>query len=170
MIRWLGAALLVLSASLLGINGYLRSCQRQRALKALVTGLGALRSELTALKTPLPELLGRLGATQPQPAGEFFGEAAARLRRRSTGLSDAWEAAVKNGESLCLRPEEEQALVDLGRMLGKSGAEAQGEAILRAEKKLELFLELEEREYMKQSRVRAAVGAGAGVMLAILLL
>ena len=65
---------------------------------------------------------------------------------------------------------EEQALENLGAVLGRGGAAEQGEALRRAEKQLELFLDLEEKERMKRNKVRAALGAGAGVMLAILLL
>ena len=78
--------------------------------------------------------------------------------------------ALRETEPLCLLPEEQQAMENLGRQLGRSGVKQQGEALLAAEKKLDLFLQLEEREHLKKCRLRAALGAGAGAMLAILLL
>ena len=66
--------------------------------------------------------------------------------------------------------EERQVMENLGRQLGKSGIGQQSESIKAAESKLALFVELEERERMKNNRLRAALGAGAGAMLAILLL
>ena len=78
--------------------------------------------------------------------------------------------ALRETEPLCLLPEERQAMENLGRQLGRSGLDRQTEAILAAEKKLALFLGLEEREHMKKSRLRAAMGVGAGAALAILLL
>ena len=92
------------------------------------------------------------------------------LVKRELPVSAAWERAVGELDPLLLRPEERQALLALGHVLGRSGAAEQAEAIRGAEERLRLFTELDEKECMKRSRVRAAVGTGAGVMLAILLL
>ena len=73
-------------------------------------------------------------------------------------------------DPLLLRPEERQALLALGHILGRSDSAEQAAAIRNAEERLRLFTELEDKECMKRSRVRAAVGTGAGIMLAILLL
>jgi stage III sporulation protein AB len=170
MLRWIAAVLVVLSSTLIGMNDVIRSRQRVSSLRVLSDALGVLRAELTERRIPLPELLERLAARQRQPAAEFFGTVNVNLVRRELPFSTAWEMALRETESLCLLPEELQAMENLGRQLGKSGAMQQGEAILAAEKKLALFLDLEERERMKKSRLRAAVGAGAGAMLAILLL
>jgi stage III sporulation protein AB len=136
----------------------------------LLEALDAMREELTERRAPLPELLERLAGHQRQPAAEFFAAAAMSMTRRELPFSTAWEMALRETEPLCLLPEERQALENLGRQLGRSGADRQTEAILATEKKLALFLELEEREHMKKSRLRAVLGAGAGAMLAILLL
>ena len=146
MLRWIGAALVVLCSAMLSMNEVIRSRQRIRALHALLDALGAMRAELAQRRTPMPELLEHLTARQRQPAAEFFGTAAVNLIRRELPFSTAWEMALRETEPLCLLPEE------------------------LAEKKLALFLELEERERMKKNRLRAALGAGAGAMLAILLL
>ncbi len=170
MVRWVGAALIVLSSALISMNAVIRSRQRIRALQVLTEALGAMRGELTERRTPLPELTERLASHQKQPAAEFFSAVTVNLLRRELPFSTAWEMALRETEPLCLLPEEQQVMENLGRQLGRSGASQQGEAILAAEKKLALFLQLEEREHLKKSRLRAALGAGAGAMLAILLL
>ena len=170
MLRWVGAALVVLSSALISMNEVIRSRQRIRSLRVLMESLGAMRTLLTERRMPLPELAERLSARQKQPAAEFFGTVTVNLLRRELPFSTAWEMTLRETEPLCLLPEEQQALENLGRQLGRSGAEQQAEALLAAEKKLALFLELEEREHLKKSRMRAALGAGAGAMLAILLL
>ena len=170
MLRWACAALVVLCSGILSMNEVIRSRQRIRALRALQEALGAMRAELTQRHTPLPELLERLAARQKQPAAEFFGAAAVNLVRRELPFSAAWEIALRETEPLCLLPEEQQAMENLGRRLGKSGAADQADAIRSAENKIALFLELEEKERMKKNRLRAALGASAGAMLAILLL
>ncbi len=170
MLRWIGAALVVLSSGLISANEVIRSRQRIRALRALAEALAVMRAELTERRIPLPELAERLAARQKQPAAEFFGAVTVNLLRRELPFSAAWELALRETEPLCLLPEERQAMENLGRQLGRGGADRQTEAILASEKKLALFLELEEREHMKKSRLRAALGVGAGAMLAILLL
>ena len=170
MLRWFGAALVVLSSGLISMNEVIRSRQRIRALKVLAEALAAMRGELSERHMPLPELTEHLAARQKQPAAEFFGAVTVNLIRRELPFSTAWEMALRETEPLCLLPEERQAMENLGRQLGRSGVAEQADAILSAEKKLALFLELEERERMKKNRLRAAIGAGAGAMLAILLL
>ena len=170
MLRWMGAVLIVLSSGLISMNEVIRSHQRIRALKALSEALTAMRGELSERHIPLPELSEHLALRQKQPAAEFFGTVSVNLLRRELPFSAAWEMALRETEPLCLLPEEQQAMENLGRKLGRSGLAQQTEAILATEKKLALFLELEEREHMKKSRLRAALGVGAGAMLAILLL
>ncbi len=170
MLRWMGAAMVVLCSALLSMNEVIRSRQRIRSLRVLMEAMADMRAELTERHTPLPDLMEHLAARQKQPAAEFFGAAALNLIRRELPFASAWEIALRETEPLCLLPEEQRAMENLGGRLGRSGTSEQAEAILRTEKKLALFLELEERERMKKSRLRAAIGAGAGVMLAIMLL
>ena len=129
-----------------------------------------MRAELEERRTPLPELMERFAIRQKQPAAEFFSAVTVNLVRRELPFFAAWDMALKETEPLCLLPEELQAMENLGRQLGRSALAQQSEAILVAEKRMELFLELEEQERMKKNRLRAALGAGAGAMLAILLL
>ena len=170
MLKWLGAILVVSCSAFLSMGQVLHSRQRVRALNALLDGLCLLRGELSASAPPLPALLISLSRSAPQPAAELFGAAAENLQREERSFPEAWEKAISETESLSLLPEERQTLLTLGAVLGRSTAEEQCAAAQRTEAKLRLFLELEEKERMKQSRVYAAVGTGAGAMLAILLL
>ena len=170
MLRWLGASLVVLCSSLLSMNAVLRSWQRIRALRVLAEAIQAMRLELEEHRLPLPSLLERLGSSQRQPAAELFSTAAVHMSRRDLPFSSAWEMALRETESLSLRPEELQVMENLGRQLGKSNTGNQTEIILKTEKKLALFLELEEKERLKHNRLRAAAGVCAGLVLAILLL
>ncbi len=170
MLRWFCAAVVVLCSALLSMNGVLRSRERLEGLRALTEALGMLRGELTSLRSPLPDLLRLLAGRCRGPAVQVFLETERNLVKRELPVSAAWERAVGELDPLLLRPEERQALLALGHVLGRSGAAEQAEAIRGAEERLRLFTELEEKECMKRSRVRAAVGTGAGVMLAILLL
>ena len=82
MLRWAGAALVVLSSALISMNAVIRTRQRIRALRVLAEALGAMRAELADRRTPLPELTERLASRQKQPAAEFFGAVTVNLLRR----------------------------------------------------------------------------------------
>lgn len=170
MLKWFGAILVVSCTSFLSMSRVLRSRQRIRALNALLDGLCLLREELTVAAPPLPALMFSLSRNAPQPAAELFGAAAEHLQRQERSFSEVWELALDETESLALLPEERQALLTLGAVLGRNSTASQCAETQRTEAKLRLFLELEEKERMKQNKVYAAVGTGAGAMLAILLL
>lgn len=170
MLKWLGAILVVSCSSLLSMSRVLHSRQRVRALNALLDGLSFLRGELSTSAPPLPAVLVALSRNAPQPAAELFGAAAEHLEREERSFSEAWELALDETEPLSLLPEERQALLTLGSVLGRNSVSEQCAELQRVEAKLRLFLELEEKERMKQNKVYAAVGTGAGAMLAILLL
>lgn len=170
MLKWIGAVLFVGCSSFLGMNRVLRSRQRVRSLNALLDGLSLMRSELETVSPSLPKLMELLAHSAPQPAAELFGNVSAQLRKRELPFAEVWERALCETEALLLRPEETQALLAAGSVLGKSDTEVQCRELERAQARLRLFLELEQGERMKQNRVYAAVGMGAGAMLAILLL
>ncbi len=170
MLKWLGAFMVVFCSCCIGADRVLHSRQRIRSLNALLDGLNLLRCELETDAPAMPKLLERLSQNAPQPAAELFGAAAEHLRKRELPFSVIWEIAVRETDSLLLRAEERQALLTLGQVLGKSGTEAQCREVQRTEARLKLFLELEQGERLKRNRVYAAVGAGTGLMLAIMLL
>lgn len=170
MLRILGAVLIVGCSTLLGVGVSSRSRQRIRALRSLLESLPRLKAELEGLLTPLPTLLALLTREAAQPASELYGAAALKMEKKALSFRAAWEQAVEETEALCLLPEELRALRALGAVLGRSDAATQAAAVDRTVKQLSLFLELEEKDRTGKNRVHAALGAGAGVMLALLLL
>ncbi len=170
MLRWYCAAMVVLCSMHLSMSAVLQTRQRIRSLRSLQEAVRAMGMELEQKSTLLPELLGKLARNASQPAAGFLSAAAAFLEKREGDFPQAWNRALKETDALCLLPEEARALTNLGNVLGRFGAERQAEEIRRTESRLALFLELEEKEHMKRNKVRAALGAGAGLMLAILLL
>ena len=77
MLRLLGAALVTLSASLVGF-GFARGVRRQCAqLEGLLWALDFMQSELSSRLTPLPQLFSALSACRQRDVALFF-EAAGR--------------------------------------------------------------------------------------------
>ncbi len=170
MIKALGALLVVSCCTLLGLATVGRSAQRLRSLRSLLAALEEMKAELGTLLTPLPELALTLRLRAEQPAAEFFSRVYRLSEKKRLPFREAWERAAEETEALCLRPEEMKALSALGAVLGRYDAETQCEAVEHAIQRLTLFRELEEQDRSRKNRVSTALGLGAGVTLAILLL
>ena len=166
--RAMGAVLVVSCSTLLGLLTVGRSAQRLRSLQSLLSALDRMKAELGDLLAPLPELVRRLEAEQP--AGEFFARVSWLAEKKRLPFREAWIQALEETEALCLRPEERKALAALGDVLGRYEAETQCAAVERVRQRLALFRELEEKDRARKNRLSAALGAGAGITLAILLL
>jgi stage III sporulation protein AB len=119
----IAGAVLVLAAGFLA-GRVATGAWRRRAeqLGQLSWAMGALATEMNCLLSPLPQLLGKLAAKLPAPAGELFQETAAGLEA-GTGITAqmAWEEALeKVGPRLCLLAEDLALLNSLGAYLGAS--------------------------------------------------
>ena len=170
MLKIAGAILVVSCCTLLGLMTSGKSAGRLRALRSLLESLEQMQAELGGLLMPLPELLLRLKLRASQPAAEFYGRVLWLTENKQLPLRAAWEQAAEETASLCLRPEEEKALSALGAVLGRYDAETQCRALERVCRRLQLFRELEEKDRRQKVRLSAALGVGAGITLAILLL
>jgi stage III sporulation protein AB len=170
MVKALGALLVVSCCTLLGLVTVGRSQQRLRSLGSLLAALDQMKAELEDLLPPLPDLLGSLRLRAEQPAAEFFSQVIWLTEKKRLSFQEAWERAAEETEALCLRPEEAKALSALGAVLGRYETDAQCAAVERVRQRLALFRELEEKDRARKNRLSAALGAGAGITLAILLL
>ena len=170
MVKALGAVLVVSCCTLLGLVTVGRSHQRLRSLGSLIAALDQMKAELEDLLPPLPDLLGSLRLRAEKPAAEFFAQVLWLTEKKRIPFRDAWERAAEETDALFLRREETQALSALGAVLGRYDPEAQCAAVERARQRLALFRELEEKDKARKDRLSAALGAGAGITLAILLL
>ena len=145
MIQYIGAGIVIAGCTLLGCSGAERSRQHSRALRSLIGLLERMDGQLEGLLTPLPQLMAELSRQAEQPAAEFCANAVWFAEKRGASFRGAWERAVEETESLCLLEEEQMALRSLGSVLGRTELETQLRAIRRTKKRLELFLELEEK-------------------------
>lgn len=170
MIRYIGALTVIAGCTALGCSGNEKARQHSRSLGSLIGLLERMDGELESLLTPLPQLMEQLGRQAEQPAAEFCSTVAWLTQKRGGSFRSAWCQALEETESLILLEEEKTALRALGGVLGRSELEPQLAALRRTKKRLELFLELEEKERAQKNRLRAALSAGAGITLAILLL
>ena len=168
MLRLLGAALVTLSASLVGF-GFARGVRRQCAqLEGLLWALDFMQAELSSRLTPLPQLLS---ACRQRDVALFF-EAAGRALSVPPGCTVpvSFKRGFQASPGLSPGQEAVQTLYGLSTALGRFDLESQLAAIERAKGSItSVLLQLQAQ---KRARCRSyeTIGICAGLALAVILL
>ena len=167
MLRLIGAALVTLSASLVGF-GFARGVRRQCAqLEGLLWALDFMQSELSSRLTPLTQLFSMLSACRQRDVALFF-EAAGRALSVPPGCTVP--VSFKRGFQASSNFAPGQALYGLSMGLGRFDLESQLAAIERAKGSItSVLLQLQAQ---KRARCRSyeTIGICAGLALAVILL
>lgn len=166
-----GAALVVLCGASLGRivgRGFRDRC---RLIADLAAALACLETEVAFTRTPLVEALEKTGKRLGAPVGEFFTSVAAGLRRGDGRLAGAeWHVKLAEWSApLPLGPDEVDALAALGPTLGASHAEDQINRLRAAGARLREIQGRAEAERDPRIRLWNYLGAGAGLVVALLL-
>lgn len=162
-----GALIVILSCSLFGLR--MANALRTRAefLHSLARSLTLLRNGLCASLLTVREVLESL-AESSEPSREFFARCLERFGNED--FKTAWTAAALGGREWALAEDECRTLAGLGEIIGRYEAEKQRELIDRTIAYFEDRAKLAEEEKRRQYKLRAALGVGSGLMLAILML
>lgn len=121
MLKMLGAACVIFSASAVGF-GFSGNVRRQCAqLTALIEALTYLKSEMLYRRTPLPQALGMLAEHSADAAvGGLFAKAAEKLEESCMlSVHAAFRAALGMADGLVLSAQTRQALLSLSLSLGQ---------------------------------------------------
>lgn len=167
MLHSLGAVLLLLGGTTLGLraSGALRG--RVRVMEELEHGLELLERELQLHMTPLPELLLQLGPRCAAGPAGLFAVCLAGLET-GEGMAQSWARGVQGLSGLC--DDGRRALLALGQVLGRYEAQEQCQAIAAARQELARLRRLRWEDSRRLGRVYCALGATAGAFCAIVLL
>ena len=157
-LKLLGSGLLVLAGTLLGGSGAGALREEGKRLHSLSASLGILESELTALRTPLPDIFEKL---REEP---FFAMLSAGFGGEPT--EQLWRRAA---EALELERECVQALAALGTVMGRYDAVRQASEIAAVRARLDARAESVQRELSERGRHLPGLGAALGAMAAVLL-
>ena len=169
MLRLIGAALVTLSASLVGF-GFARGVRRQCAqLEGLLWALDFMQAELSARLTPLTQLFSMLSACRQKDVALFF-EAAGRALSVPPGCTVpvSFKRGFQASPGLSPGQEAVQTLYGLSTALGRFDLESQLAAIERAKGSITSVL----LQAQKRARCRSyeTIGICAGLALAVILL
>ena len=171
MLKLLGLALIIGSASAVGF-GFAANIRRQTAqLQDLRQAFGQMKNELRCRMTPLPELLHGLGQDIPGPVGALLAACARRLQADRTGpVQAAFGFALDHTPQLALPGPVRRALLGLSMTLGRFDVEGQCRAIDLATRQTDAALAELEQSRAARCRSYRTLGVCAGLAIAVILL
>ena len=158
MLRAAGGGLLALAGALLGGEKQRELRTQKKELEQLSAALGRMAAELTELKTPLPQLFGKLEACPffLLVSAGFGGEALESLWQRA--------AQVQN-----IPKKDREALAGLGAVVGRYEAQRQAGELELVRRQMTESAGTLEQEIRARGKHYAGLGAALGGMLAVLL-
>lgn len=162
-LKLLGAVLVAACGALLGRARSAQEKERVRLLADLCAALSEMSDEISALQTPIPQLLSRLSSAERHSA-LFFESVLNNLREMP--LAEAWQSACALPE---LSDTEQELLRAVSAGLGRFDAQAQSAELRLAASRLEKCLNLRREKIQREGKMPAALGASLGAMCAVAL-
>lgn len=160
---WAGACLLIISCGGLGLYMASRIRKRPEELRACLTALTLLDTEISWGVTPLPEAFGILKERTEKPWSLFFAELEKRLQK-GEGAYKAWNDTIaQQMKYFCLKPEDWQVIKDVGKGLGRSDRQEQHKQIELVKQQLALIREDASEWAEKQAKMWSYLGFLGGI-------
>lgn len=169
MIRWIGAALVLLGAGIFGGKRAAQYYRRVRQLRELKSAAEIIRCEINYTLLPLPQLYRSAADRLSGPMAQFFRELSQNLDAgipRSRAAAKAMEAVP----SLLLPNDARMALLELCASLGRYDIDGENRMIQLSSQRVAVALERCESEKKPMARSCAALAISAGIALVILML
>lgn len=163
-----GALAVVFSCTFFGFSMARSLNERTVFLRALVRALTLLRNELCASLLPVKEVLAVLAEDEHSPVCKFFADCLCRCEDES--FRSAWMSASLKCREWGLDNEECRQLASLGGIIGRYEAAKQQEFLEQTIAYFGRRTKLAEDERQQKCKLRTALGAGTGMLLAILML
>ena len=170
MIRFLGAAMLILGCGGLGLSAVNRLDGRVRDLRELSAGLEILQRELGFRLAPLPEALEAAAGETKERAARFF-VFCAQGSRQLAGIPfrTLWRKGLEQCPLLLSR--EDRALLEqLGPVLGRYDGDSQRQAVENVLAGLNRQQVQAEDDRRRLGRVYGVLGVTAGLFLVLMLI
>ena len=170
MIRFFGAALLILGCGGLGLSAVNRLDSRVRDLRGLSTGLEILQRELGWRLSPLPEALeAAAGGTQDRAARFFACCAQGSRQLAGVPFRTFWSRGLEQCP-LRLSREDRALLEQLGPVLGRYDGDSQRQAVENVLAGLSRQQAQAEDDRRRLGRVYGVLGLTAGLFLTLVLI
>lgn len=167
MIRWIGAAMIVLGAGSFGIAKTMQFYRQQRQLRSFLNMLEILKCELNYTLYPLPKLCRITAERCDRICRDFLNRYAALLDSGSSRRAAAQEAF--SALDPVLPPDASMAILELFGTLGRYDLDGEENLLKLTQHRLRAALERGEADKRPMAKGYALLGVCTGTAIAILL-
>lgn len=171
MLKGIGALMVIISSSLLGILISSKYSIRPKEIRKLRFSLQMLETEIVYGSTPIPYACYNVGCKSDRPWKDFFLEVSENLlERKFFSLEEAWNEAIVNIlEDSCLTSGDKELLMNFGRVIGKSDTEDQKKHFKLIYAQLEYHEKMAEDEKRNNEKMYKSMGFLLGAAILIIL-
>ena len=164
MLKLIGSVMIFGSCAALGLNARRELRRRVAAADAMLLALRLMENEITAHRTPMPEIIDLLAKNENAVIRQIFSGVRRRMRERSgLSLSYLWCAGMRAAQADAgLGREECGVLCDAANFLGRYDASEQKAAIDTALHRLQMLRELAFAELRDRGSLYRTCGIAAG--------
>lgn len=171
ILKILGAVLVIVATSLIGMEFAARFERRKRSIADFIAALTMLESEISFTLAPLHQAFASIARQlESRPVGAFFEELSSQLEQNSIQVQKTWTNILKKRESqLYLSKSDLEILAAFATNLGKTDRDNQMKSIRHTLAQLELQREQAEQACIKNKKMYQSFGVLSGILIAILL-
>ena len=181
MLKLIGSVMIFGSCAALGLNARRELRRRVAAADAMLLALRLMENEITARRTPMPEIIDLLAKNENAVVRQIFSGVRRRMRERSgLSLSYLWCAGMRAAQAGSRQVRISQADAGLGReecgvlcdaanFLGRYDASEQKAAIDTALHRLQMLRELAFAELRDRGSLYRTCGIAAGLLVILVL-
>lgn len=170
--KLLGALLVLLACSGLGMAAAAAIAARPRQLQKLRSDLTWLEMDINYAATPLPEALAKLAQISEEPVRSLWQETLACLANgEGVTAEEAWQRSLRRFRRLSALQENDLAVLrDFGAGLGTTNRQEQLKKFKLLQEQLAALQTQAEEARQKTERLYRTLGVLTGIALIILLL
>ena len=171
MLKLIGSVMIFGSCAALGLNARRELRRRVAVADAMLLALRLMENEITARRTPMPEIIDLLAKNENAVVRQIFSGVRRRMRERSgLSLSYLWCAGMRAAQADAgLGREECGVLCDAANFLGRYDASEQKAAIDTALHRLQMLRELAFAELRDRGSLYRTCGIAAGLLVILVL-
>ncbi len=174
LLKYLGAALILISAPGLGMYLAGQWKERLRLLEKLRQMIYFLKGEITYSHAPLAEALERVGRRSGGPLGDMFVRASERIcTQEGESLQEIWSGETRTmavgAKNLPLTRADLEQFAALGEHLGYLDVDMQERTLLLYLEQLDLSIEYLQAHRQEKCRLYTSLGVMGGIFLVIVM-
>ncbi|WP_169713544.1 stage III sporulation protein SpoIIIAB [Paludifilum halophilum] len=171
MIKLLGAALILLSTSIIGFRTAKSFADRPRQIRRLRTSLSLLETEIIYGSRRLDQVCEHIARREKKPIGILYQRCTEYLKGLD-GVStyECWKKAVDEvWPETAMKAPEREVLIDFGKTLGISNREDQLANLARVKSNLQVEENQAREEQTRYEKMCKSLGILAGALIVILI-